>query len=297
MEIGEIKLHTVDMTDWEQSGEGWNAHTYFHRTDNRLHLKLNSESMTYEDALAEFKRTRAAYGMGVDCPATLQLVTDGKCYGIITERLPGKKSYARILSEHPDRIEVLAKNLAEAARKLHSIKCDTAVCDSVPERMRTEINACKWIKGRMKAALNSYADRMRPVKTCLHGDMHPGNYLRSEMGNRWIDLGRFGYGDPDMDYASQYILAYLTPKALEKWVLHVDQSTYRSFVELYGLHYYGEEYHSPEIQERLRCAVSLMLGTVIAKKRIAVPIFGPFVLGKEKITLFIIKALGLFVRK
>lgn len=297
METGEIKLQTVDLSDWVQSGEGWYAITYFHRTDRRLHLKLNVESMSYEDALAEFKRTRAAYELGVECPVTLQLVTDGSRYGIITERLEGKKSFARILSEHPEMMDSLARELAEAAHRLHSMPCDNAVCDSVPERMRTQINSCKWIKGKVRAALNSYADGMRPVGTCLHGDMHPGNYLRSDAGDLWIDLGRFGYGDPDLDYASQYILAYLTPKAMTKWVLHVDQAGYRRFVELFGLYYYGEDYHSPETQERLRRAVSLMLGTVMTKTPAAVLIFGSYVLGKVKVTQSIIRVLGLFVRK
>ena len=163
--------------------------------------------------------------------------------------------------------------------------------------MRAAINSCKWIKGKVKAALNSYADGMRPVGTCLHGDMHPGNYLRSDAGDLWIDLGRFGYGDPDMDYASQYVLAYLTPKAMTKWVLLVDQAEYRRFVELYGQYYYGEDYLSPETQERLRRAVSLMLGTVMTKTPVAVLIFGGYVLGNVKVTQSIIRVIGLFVRK
>ena len=43
----------VNLEDWEQSGEGWNAVTYYHKTDENLLLKLNSESMPFEQTLTE----------------------------------------------------------------------------------------------------------------------------------------------------------------------------------------------------------------------------------------------------
>lgn len=293
----ELKPELVDLNDWVQSGEGWNAVTYYHKTDTGLLLKLNSESMPFEDTVTEYRQTKAVYDLGVSCPATMALVTDGKRYGIITERLMGKKSFARILSENPDMLDQLARDMAGAARKLHSLPCNTGEFGSIPERIRAQVNSCGWIKSGTKSILNSCADGMRQVTTCLHGDMHPGNYLRADKGDFWIDLGRFGYGDPDMDYASQYILANMTPKHMVKWILHVERDVYRRFVELFGKYYYGDDFNTPETQERLRRAVCLALGHAIAASSPAARlVFGPYIKGHERITAFIVRLIDPLVK-
>lgn len=287
----------VDLEDWEQSGEGWNAVTYYHKTDENLLLKLNSESMPFEQTLTEYNLTKAVYELGVKSPAIIGLVTDGKRYGIITERLTGKKSFTRILSENPDMIGPLAKSMAGSARILHSLQCDTALFDSIPERIRNEVNSCIWIDGKMKARLNSYADSMRPVTTCLHGDMHPGNILRTSKGDYWIDMGRFGYGDPDMDYASQYMLANLAPESMVKWILHIDRATYSRFVDMYGQYYYGDEFRTKETQERLNRAICLTLGHAMAKSPAAARIYGPYVKGHGWFTTAIVRLISPLVKK
>ena len=292
----ELKPGQVDMQEWEQSGQGWNALSYYHKSDEGLLLKLNNEDFPYEETVREYQFSKAVYGLEVKCPATFKFVTDGKHFGYVSERLVGKKSFARILSENPGMIEPLARDMAEAAKVLHSRQCDTTFFESVPERLRKEINSRKWIKGKMKALLNSYADGMRPVTTCLHGDMHPGNILRAANGDFWIDLGRFGYGDPDMDYANQYMLANLAPFTMPKWILHIDRATYSRFVELYGRYYYGEDFYSAETQERLRRAVCLAIGHGMAQSPAGNFIYGFYVRGHEKITRAILWLISPFVK-
>ncbi len=296
MKYDEDKPELIDLKDWEQSGEGWNALSYFHKTDGGLVLKMNSDSLSYEDTLTEFKLSKAVHDLGVKCPAALNLVTDGKRFGFISERLVGKKSFARTLSEHPEMIDSLAKDMADEAKKLHSIQCDSALFESVPERLRAEINSCRWIKDNLKKTLDSYADGMRPVTTCLHGDMHPGNILRTDKGDYWIDFGRFGHGDPDMDYASQFILANLTPAYMTEWILHIDHTIYSRFVELYGQYYYGDSFYAPETQERLRRAICLALGHGMTKSPAASRIFGHYVRGHAKLTKFLVRVVSLLIK-
>lgn len=282
----------VDLKDWEKSGEGWNAVTYNHKADGSLLLKLNSEATPYEESVREYRFSRSVHDLGVSCPEVFSMASDGTRFGYIAERLSGKKSFARILSDSPEMLEPLARDMAEAARALHSLQCDTAVFESVPERIRKEFNSCGWIKEEMKELLNSYADGMRPVTTCLHGDMHPGNYVRTDKGDCWIDFGRFGYGDPDMDYASQFILANLSPAPMVKWILHIDRKTYIRFLELFGRYYYGEDFHSSETQERLGRAICLTLGHGMAKYPAAAKVFGPYVDGHEWVSLMLMKLIG-----
>lgn len=283
------KPELIDLNDWKQSGEGWNAVTYYHRTDSSILLKLNSESVPCEDTLREYEVTKALQDSGIKCPVVSKFVTDGERFGYISERYVGKKSFARILSEQPEMLDSLARDMAAAAREFHSVKCDTEVFDSLPERYRDKINSCRWMGKKVKRFLNSCADDMRPMTTCLHGDMHPGNYLRSDKGEFWIDMGRFGYGDPDMDYAVQFVLAELTPEPFLKQILHLDRATYRRFVESFGRCYYGDEYHSAEVQKRLKRAVCLLLGFEMTKSPLSGMVFGLYVKGHERVASFIIR--------
>lgn len=296
MDSNEMKPVMVDLGDWVQAGQGWNALTYYHKSDDSLLLKLNSQEMPFEETVMEYRLSCAVHRLGVRCPETFSLATDGSRYGILTERFVGKKSFARILYEQPEMLDQLARDMAAEAHALHSLPCDTAMFESLPERFRQEVNSCAWIKGRLKSILNDCADRMRPVSTCLHGDMHPGNILRTAKGDFWIDMGRFGYGDPDMDYASQYLLAHLAPASMVKWILHIDQPTYIRFVESFGRYYYGPEFDTPETQARLKRAVYLLLGSTIAKERVARLVFGSYIRGHEKPTLFLLKLISPLVK-
>lgn len=69
----------------------------------------------------EFQRSLSLYEMGVSCPKVIELVTDGERYGIIVEKVDGKKSFARIISEDPEQLEPLAKEFAREARQLHQL--------------------------------------------------------------------------------------------------------------------------------------------------------------------------------
>lgn len=289
------EIRQVNLEDWEQSGEGSFALTYNHRTDCTLILKLNSEAVPLEDTIKEYNYSKSVCELGVKCPAPICLASDGKRYGYITERLTGKKSFARIISENPDMLEPLARDMAEEARRFHSIPCDTTQFEPVAERLLNELDSCGWVKEKVKKQLQSYVAGLRPVTTCLHGDMHPGNILRTAKGDFWIDLGRFGYGDPDLDYASQYVLAYLAPEHMSKLLLHIDYTQYRRFVELYGQYYYGDEFRSAETRERLRRAVCVVLCHAIAKSAAAGFIYSKYVMGHEKTTRVFLKLINFFM--
>ena len=65
----ELKPEQVDMQEWEQSGQGWNALSYYHKSDEGLLLKLNNEDFPYEETVREYQFSKAVYGLGVKCPA------------------------------------------------------------------------------------------------------------------------------------------------------------------------------------------------------------------------------------
>lgn len=247
---------TINLDEWTAAGRGGYADSYFHKSDETLILKLNFEEYPAEKAYEEFSHSRAVFDMGIPCPEPLEFVTDGKRYGLISRRIVGKKSLTRIMSEDPSRTDEMARILAEKARELHSIPCNTEMFSSIEERYRHDINACPFIAEDVKAKLNGYLDELTPSTNCLHYDQHPGNVITADGKYYWIDLGDFGYGDPDLDFGILIVMCEWTPKKVLDDLLHISRRQCREFTRLYGEYYYGERFHDKQLLRKLyHCAL------------------------------------------
>lgn len=112
----------VNLNDYESSGAGALDESYISKSNPNILLKLYSrerEQMGYD----EYERARKVYQIGVPCPTPGELVrTEEGLLGIQFHRIVGKKSYARALSEHPERLEEYAARFAEECKKLHAIR-------------------------------------------------------------------------------------------------------------------------------------------------------------------------------
>ena len=104
----------IDLSEWEEFGEGGVGKTFFHKTDDSVILKLNNEGWPEEKALAEYNFSKKVEEMGIECPHTYDYVTDGTRFGMTVERIKGKKSFYRILSEDPSKADELARPLRRA---------------------------------------------------------------------------------------------------------------------------------------------------------------------------------------
>ena len=81
-----------------------------------------------------------------------------------------------------------------------------------------------------------------------------------------------------------------------KWILHVDRDVYRRFVELFGKYYYGDDFNTPETQQRIRRAVCLLLGYAIAVRPAGRLVLGPYIKGHERITAFMVRLIDPLVK-
>ena len=272
----------IDLNDWIEFGGGGNGVSYYHKTDDTVMMKLNAERHPAATAENDYSRSKTAYQMGIRCPKVIDYVTDGRRVGIICERIKDKKSFSKMLAENPDRIDELARDMASAAKALHSTPCDTIHFDNVSERYRGMANRCPSIPHDILETINSYADEMRPTSTCLHSDLQIGNLIRSNGQDYWIDLGDFGYGDPDQDFSSFYIMANLTPKHVVKWLTHISRRQFRKFVNLYGHYYYGEQYDTQELQEKLKHVALLKLSRDISENPRVLSLYKDLYRGNDK---------------
>ena len=94
--------------------------------------------------LDEYERACKVYQIGVPCPTPGELVrTEEGLLGIQFHRIVGKKSYARALSEHPERLEAYAARIEEV------------------EAMLEPYNALRSLA--LEQSLNKYRPEIRPA--------------------------------------------------------------------------------------------------------------------------------------
>lgn len=241
----------INLDDWYATGRGGYADSYFNKKDESLILKLNFKEYPQEKAYDEFSSSKAVFDLGVPCPEPIAFVTDGERYGLISRRILKKKSLTRIVSEQPERTREMAEKMAEMVRQLHSLECNTDSFPSIPDLYRRDINRCTRFPDDVKEKLNKYLDELTPSTKCLHGDMHPGNIITADGKDYFIDLGDFGYGDPDLDFGILISLCEWTPKKVLDDLLHITRSKCREFTRLFGEAYYGERFRDPALLHKL----------------------------------------------
>jgi len=94
----------IELDDYVRSGEGGTAVSYTHKTRNSL-AKLYNPGFEAERARAEFLTARTVFEMGIPTPEPYRIVTDGERYGAEYELVKDKRSFTRIISEEPARLE------------------------------------------------------------------------------------------------------------------------------------------------------------------------------------------------
>ena len=126
----------INLDEYILSGAGGTALTYTHKKEKRL-AKLFTLGFAADMADQEFATSQTVYKLGIPTPLPIRLVTDGERYGAEYELIENKRSFARIISEEPDRLEPLSKEFATIARRIHATPADTVRVPSMKQRLLT----------------------------------------------------------------------------------------------------------------------------------------------------------------
>lgn len=249
--FGKAAPELVDMDDYEVSGDGFTAVSYFHRTKNRM-MKLYEDFVTPDIPERELEVSRSVSGMGIPVPEAYRLVTDGKRTGVEFERIAGKRSFARAISQEPDRLEEYSREFARMCLKLHSTPCDRKVFRPVEKRFLDRLSTSRYLDDAGRKKIRQFIDSVPGADTCIHGDLHIGNALLADGKEYWIDLADFAYGNPLYDLGMFYFVSHVVDNTgLVEKLFHISVEQIHKVWSIFVDEYFGSDADKAEIDERI----------------------------------------------
>ncbi len=210
----------IDLNDYVRVGEGGTAVSYKNKTHNTL-AKLYNPGFEADRAVEEFLTACTVFEMGISTPEPYRLVTDGERFGAEYQFIPGKRSFTRIISEEPERLEEISLMFARETRKLHETKADTAHLRSYKETVKKFYLEKDLVPEEYKQRALRFLETVPESDTCVHGDLQIGNIITDGKTNWWIDVGEFAYGVPEWDLGLMYTICHNASKERMEFLFHL----------------------------------------------------------------------------
>ena len=229
---------TIDLNEYVRTGEGGTAVSYTHKTGNTL-AKLYNPGFEADRAAAEFLTARTVFEMGVPTPEPYRLVTDGERFGAEYELIKDKRSFTRIISEEPGRLEEISLAFAQAARELHARKADTSRLRSYKEVLTQFYQEKDLVPEQYKRRALTFLEKVPETDTCLHGDLQIGNIITDGNRTLWIDVGEFSYGVPQWDISILWTMAHNMGADRTESLFHITPETFNKHWNIFLPAYLG----------------------------------------------------------
>ena len=228
----------IDMSKYKEFGGGFLS-TAYNSQDGDSMLKMYGENVPDEVVIREKNVARSVLLFGLNTPmvGTLYGCSEGK--GLDFERIEGKRSFSRIISEEPGRMEELTVRFAKMCRHLHSTQCDTAIFGEKSEMYRKVLSASGTIDDGLRTRVMAFLDSVPLETTCLHGDMQLSNVITNGREDFWIDLSDFGYGNHMFDLGMWYFLSRLNPEELCQHIFHLGREQMSQIWDIFVREYFG----------------------------------------------------------
>ncbi|MBQ0077776.1 MAG: HD domain-containing protein [Bacteroidales bacterium] len=258
--FGEPKPESIDMAEYEESGDGFTAISYNHCGGERM-IKLYHSFMPAEVPEKELHYTWNIMSLGLNIPKAYGLVTDGSRVGVEFQRISPKKSFARAISEDWEGMETYIERFAAMCRDLHSRRCDVTRFDSNSDHFRAVVAGSKYLSEEDKAKATAFIDSLPESEVCSHGDLHPGNAIfNTDTGEEfWIDLSDFRYGNPILDLGMFYMCAHFCPDELTQRLFHIGNEQIIKVWDCFEKKYFGLDADFETIHAQLAASACLYL--------------------------------------
>jgi uncharacterized protein (TIGR02172 family) len=232
------EIQRINLDDYIQTGEGGTALTYTHKDGLSL-AKLYNPGFEADRAKAEFFTARAVFELGIPSPEPFRLITDGERSGAEYELIKNKRSYTRIISQEPERLEEISLKFARMAKELHAKQADTTRLQSYKQRIANFYHEKDMVPEDYKQRVLQFLDTVPDTPRCLHGDLHIGNIITDGQRDLWIDLGEFAYGVPEWDLALLWTMCHNMPGDRVEHIFHITHETMMAHWDIFFPAYLG----------------------------------------------------------
>lgn len=251
MTTTEEKPIRIFLDDFVLTGGGANGESYDHKTDPSLMLKLYLPGKI-EQPLYELRMAQKVYDLGIPTPKPGNyVVTEDGRYGILFNRIVGKKSYSRATSEHPERVQQYAEEFARMCLDLHAVHVDTTQFESVKERNFKYLERNPFFTKAEKDKIARFIVDAPDSDVAYHGDLQYSNAIFVGAQRYFIDLGDFGYGYNLFDVGMVYLCCYLSDDAFVKETFHLDKPVAKRFWDCFAPVYFGTDRSLKSIEEEI----------------------------------------------
>lgn len=242
---------TIDINDWVETGGGNMGTSYFHKSNPEMMLKFDGRNIPPAVLEREIENAKIISRLGLPTPEPGDVVTDGTRYGLMFKRVGGKVSFAKLCGDDPDMIPALAKEFAGIVKKVHSTEGKGSGLADIKETYGNLISRSTAASDEFKAKALRCLEQLPDAGTCLHGDLHFGNMIKSGDQSYIIDVGDFSYGHPYFDFAMIFTVDRLASAETEKHVrlFHNQPEDSHNFLRCVVKEYFGSE-TTPESLEK-----------------------------------------------
>lgn len=261
-----MEASRINLKEWEYYGEGGSSTSYINKLNGNIVLKLNNKEIPAGTTEREYMASKSFYETGLPSPVIYDFVTDGERFGYTGQRIKGKISFARTLSQEPDCVEGLAKRFARLALDMHRTPADVTKMTDARTSLLEKMGDFSYVPADVAEAVKKCFSSILETTTILHGDMNPGNLITFEGRDNWIGVNELTYGDPFLDIATMHIICYFLPGKTVSHLYHADQSRLRSFYKAFLKAYFGEKWNSEEVRVHIQDAAIVKFCAAAAGK-------------------------------
>ena len=242
----------ISLDDYILSGGGANGESYDHKTDPSVMLKLYFPGKV-QQPLDEMMLARKAFEMGIPTPEPGDyVVTEDGRYGIRFRRIPGKVSYSRATGEHPENVDLYAREFAGMCLHLHATHLDTTQFESVKHRYFRLLEENPFFTAAEKDRIGRFIADTPDEDTAIHGDLQFSNAIFAGDKRYFIDLGDFCWGNHLFDLGMVYLCTNLSPAPFIEETFHMPKPLAVEFWRHFVPAYFGEDRPLADVDEQIR---------------------------------------------
>ena len=239
---------TIDKQQWtclNKEGDAGSGLIYINPEEPEVILKTSrrAQEASRDNIVKEFYTAKAVYDLGVPTPKVVEIVKIDDQFGIKSQYIKSKVSFARLAGENPESIDSLAARMAALGHELHATEVlGSEWIPSMKEWMLQAVTSTLLIEGKGKEDLTAFVEGLEDAPTLLHGKFNFTNLIEENGKPYWIDLERAAHGLPMFDLGHFYLYChYFSKQDRVNNIAHMGEEQILQFWNRFAFHYNGPD--------------------------------------------------------